>query len=108
MALLFPVLGSAVAIAGADKLAGNKGYVGMFQHLGWTGEQMRAAAIAETAGGVLMVPRSTRRLGGALVAAVSAAVLLSELSDGETKLAASRALVLLGGLAAMFAPGPTT
>ena len=105
MATLFPVLGSAVALAGADKLAGNKGYTGMFRHLGWTGEQMRAAALAETTGGILMVPRSTRRLGGALVAGVSMIVLLSELSEGNTKLAASRSLVLLSGIAALLMPG---
>ena len=105
MASLFPVLGTAVAVAGADKLVGNRGYAGMFRHLGWSDEQMRAAAIAETVGGALMVPRSTRRLGGALVAAVSAIVLLSELERGDTKLAASRGLVLLSGLSAMIMPG---
>ena len=105
MATLFPVFGGAVAIAGADKLAGNKGYDAMFRHLGWTDEQMRAAALAETAGGVLMVPRSTRRIGGAIVAAVSAVVLISELSEGNTKLAASRGVVLFGALAALLSPG---
>ena len=105
MATLFPVLGSAVAIAGADKLSGNKGYAKMFEHLGWSDEQVRAAALAETAGGILMVPRSTRRIGGAIVAAVSAMVLISELSQGDTKLASSRAVVLLSGLAAVLTPG---
>ena len=105
MATLFPVLGSAIAIAGADKLSGNKAYAGMFRHLGWSDEQMRAAAIAETAGGMLMVPRSTRRIGGAIVAAVSAMVLVSELGHGDTKLASSRGLVLLSALAAVLTPG---
>lgn len=107
MATIYPVLGTAVAVAGADKLIGDRGYAGMFRHLGWSDEGVRAAAIAETVGGALMVPRSTRRLGGALVAAVSATVLLSELEQGDTKLAASRALVLLSGLAALIAPGAT-
>ena len=105
MATVYPLVGSAIALAGADKLAGNRGYAGMFRHLGWTSKQMRAAAIAETVGGVLMVPRSTRRIGGALVAAVSAAVLVSELAAGDTKLASSRGLVLAGALAAFLAPG---
>ena len=106
MATLFPVLGSAVAIAGADKLAGNKGYASLFRHLGWSEEQTRAVALAETAGGILMVPRSTRRIGGALVAAVSTMVLISELSHGDTKLASSRAAVLFTALAAVLTPGP--
>lgn len=107
MASLFPVLGTAVAVAGADKLAGNRGYAGMFHHLGWSDESARAAAIVETVGGALMVPRMTRRIGGALVAAVSATVLLSELERGDAKLAGPRSLVLLSGLAAMIAPGST-
>ena len=52
-----------------------------------------------------MIPRATRRLGGAVVAAASAAVLNSELRDGDTKLAGARALVLLAGLSAMLVPG---
>ncbi len=66
---------------------------------------MRLLALVEVAGGVLMAPRLTRRLGGALVAAASAMVLGSELRDGETKLAGPRALVLLAGLSALVAPG---
>lgn len=105
MTNLIPLAGGAIALAGADKLAGNRAYVGMFRHLGWSDRQMQAAAVAETAGGLLMVPRSTRRMGGALVAAVSAAVLLSEIAEGETKLAGPRGLVLLAGLSALLAPG---
>ena len=78
----------------------------MYRHFGWSDEQRRAAAIAETAGGLLMVPRSTRRIGGALLAAVSVITLLSELKAGDTKLAASRALVLAGALGAVLRPGP--
>ena len=105
MADLYPIAGGAIALAGADKLIGNRGYAGMFKHLGWSHEEVRAAAIAETVGGLLMVPRSTRRIGGAMVAAVSALVLLSEVREGDAKLAAPRALVLLSALGAMIAPG---
>ena len=105
MADLYPIAGGAIALAGADKLVGNRGYAGLFRHLGWSHEEMRAAAITETVGGLLMVPRSTRRIGGAMVAAVSALVLLSELREGDTKLAASRSLVLLSALGALVAPG---
>lgn len=105
MASLYPVLGGAVALAGGDKLFGNRGYRRMFRHLRWSESEMQAAAAAEVVGGLLMVPRSTRRLGGALVAAVSAAVLSSELRHGDDRLAAYRGAVLLTGLAALLAPG---
>jgi uncharacterized membrane protein YphA (DoxX/SURF4 family) len=103
MSNLFPALGAAVALAGGDKLAGMRGYDGMFDHLGWSREDMRLAAIAELAGGILMMPRFTRPLGGALVATASAAVLTSELMNGETKLAMPRGLVLFGALCAVAA-----
>ncbi len=102
---LYPVAGVAIALAGTDKLVGDRGYAGMFRHLGWSRQEMEAAAAAEVVGGLLMIPRTTRRLGGALVAAVSGAILYSELQDGNTKLAASRGLVLAAALAAVFAPG---
>ena len=105
MANLFPIAGGAIALAGADKLIGNRGYAGMFRHLGWSQEEMQAAAITETVGGLLMVPRSTRRIGGAMVAAVSALMLVSEMREGDMRLAAPRGAVLLSALAAMIAPG---
>lgn len=105
MPSLYPTLGAAVAIAGGDKLAGNAAYAGMFRHLGWSQKSMRAAAIAEMAGGLLMAPRATRRVGGAVVAATSAAVLFSELRQGDAKLAAPRGLILLTALAALLMPG---
>ena len=97
MSYLFPALGAAVALAGIDKLVGQRGYVG------WSDGQMRAAAAAEVAGGLLMVPSATRRLGAAVVAAASLAVLSSELRHGDGKLAAPRGLVLLAGIAAAVA-----
>ncbi len=104
MAYLYPILGGAVALAGLDKLVGQRGYERMFGHLGWTEAQMRSVAMAEVAGGLLMVPRETRRVGGALVAAGSLAVMSSELGRGDTKLAVPRALVLLAAIAATVAP----
>ena len=99
---VFPALGAAIALAGGDKLAGMRGYEGMFRHLGWSSGNMRAAAAAEMAGGMLMMPRSTRWLGGALVAATSATVLTSEIRHGDAKLALPRGLVMLAALAAIF------
>ena len=104
MTILFPVAGAAVAVAGADKLIGNRDYQGMFDHLGWSRDQMQAAAAAEVVGGALMMPKATRRLGGAIVAAVSFVVLAAEMRRGDTKLAVPRALVMASGLAALFTP----
>ena len=101
---LYPAIGAAVALAGGDKLAGNRAYAGMFRHLGWSRGDMRAMATAELIGGLLMGPRITRRFGATLVAAASGAVLLSELKHDDRALATSRGLVLLSALAAMLTP----
>ena len=105
MSIAYLTLGSAIAVAGGDKLAGEGSYKRMFHGLGWSQSDMRLVALAEVVGGALMIPRATRRLGGALVTAVSAAVLNSEFRDSDTRLAGARALVLLIGLGAMLAPG---
>ena len=98
------VVGAGVAIAGADKLLGDRAYEGMFRHLGWTQDQMRQVAAAEVLGGVLMILRPTRRLGAAIVLAASARVLASELGAHDTKLAASRGGVALAALGVLVAP----
>lgn len=105
MSIIYPLAGAAVAVAGGDKLAGEGSYRRMFKGLGWSRDEMRTVAAAEVAGGLLMVPRATRRLGGLLVAAASGAVISSELRQADGKLAAARALVLLAGLGALLAPG---
>jgi hypothetical protein len=101
MSLLFPTVGAAVALAGSDKLAGDRSYRKLFHHLGWSQGDMRLAAYAEVLGGLMMTARPTRRIGGAMVAAASACVLYSEVRHGDPKLATSRGLVLLAALAAM-------
>ena len=103
MAILYPVAGAAVAVAGADKLMGNRDYAGMFDHLGWSDDEMQAAAAAEVIGGALMISKATRRIGGAIVAAVSLVVLAAEIRRGDAKLAVPRAMVLAAGLGAVFA-----
>jgi hypothetical protein len=104
MNVLMALIGAAIAVAGGDKLAGQRGYERMFQHLGWSENAMHNAALAEAVGGALMMPAATRRLGGALVAGVSAAVIMSEIRSGEPKLAVPRGLVLIAGLWALLAP----
>ena len=98
------VIGAGVAIAGADKLLGDRAYEGMFRNLGWSQDQMRQVAAAEVLGGVLMILRPTRRLGAAIVLAASARVLAAELCVRDTKLAASRGGVLLAALGVIVAP----
>jgi hypothetical protein len=100
MSFLFPAFGTAVALAGSDKLVGMRAYNGMFRRLGWSRDDMRAVATAEIAGGLLMMSRLTRPLGGSLVAATSAAVLASEIRRGDTDLAVPRGLIMLLALGA--------
>lgn len=103
--ILYPLLGAAIATAGGDKLSGDKAYRSMFRHLGWTRSDMDALALAELAGGVLMVPRSTRRLGGALAALASTVILASEVRHSAARLALPRGLVLFAALSACLRPG---
>ncbi len=104
MSYVFPLFGAAVAVSGSDKLSGITGYRAMFEHLGWSREAMQALALAELAGGLLMMPRTTRGIGGALLLAASAAVLGSEWRRGDVKLALPRGIVLAVAAAAMLTP----
>jgi len=101
---LYPILGAAFVAAGADKASGDAGYEGMFRHLGWSHAGMRNVAIAEIAGGALLIPGPSRRLGAGILAVTSAAVLTTELSRNEVRLAAPRALLLLATLSALLFP----
>lgn len=99
----FTVLGAAFAVAGADKIIGDRGYARMFNHLGWSRNGLRAVAVAEMAGGALLAAGSTRRLGGAIAAATSATVLASEMRRGDSQLAVPRAMLLAAALVAVAA-----
>ena len=99
----FTVLGAAFAVAGADKIIGNRGYARMFNHLGWSKAGLRGVAVAEMLGGALLAAGSTRRLGGAIAAATSATVLASEVRRGDTELAVPRGLLMAAALWALFA-----
>ncbi len=99
----FTVLGAAFAVAGADKIIGNRGYARMFDHLGWSKTGLRGVAMAEMLGGALLAAGSTRRLGGAIAAATSATVLASEVRRGDKELAVPRGLLMAAALWALFA-----
>ena len=98
------IIGAGVAVAGADKLLGNRAYEGMFRDLGWSQEQMRQVAAAEVLGGLLMILKPTRRLGAAIVLAASARVLAAEIGQGDARLAAPRGGVALAALGVLVAP----
>ena len=100
----YPVVGASIALAGTDKLLGNRAYEGMFKHLGWSQAKMQKLGCAEVLGGLLMVLKPTRRLGAAIVLAASATVLTAEIKKGDMKLAASRGGVLLAALAGLLVP----
>ncbi len=103
--MFYALLGAAFAVAGADKLMGNERYEDMFDDLGWSPEGMNAVAAAEVAGGLMLGLRGTRRIGAALLAGTSAAVLASEVKNHESALAGPRALLLAAALLAFVAPG---
>ncbi len=99
---LVPLVGIGMAVAGADKLAGNPGYVRLYRHWGWTPQQRQMAGAAEMAGGAMMACRGTRRLGGAVMAGASATQLTAELAHGDGGLGLARAGVLGVALIAML------
>ena len=103
--MIYALLGAAFAVAGADKLSGDEGYEEMFEDLGWSRAGMGAVAAAEITGGVLLALRRTRRVGAALLAGTSAAMLTSELKHDRTKLAGPRGFLLAAALIALVAPG---
>ncbi|HYZ61049.1 MAG TPA: hypothetical protein VE650_01245 [Acetobacteraceae bacterium] len=104
MSLVYPLLGAAVAIAGFDKVAGDRGYEAMFRELGWSRESMRAVGMLEMTGGAMLTCGTTRRVGAGIVAGTSAAVLAAEMQRGRPSLARPRGLVLLAALAALVMP----
>jgi uncharacterized membrane protein len=105
MSLIYPLLGAAFAVAGADKAVQDEGYVDMFRQLGWSREAMQAVGAAEIAGGALLAFRSTRRLGAGILALTSGAVLASEMRVGAGRLAGPRGLLLAAALTALLSPG---
>ena len=104
MSVIYPLLGAAFAVAGADKMSGETGYERMFRELGWSREGMQAVAAAEMTGGLLLGFRRTRRLGAGILAATSMAVLASELRRGEPKRVGPRALLMVAALTALASP----
>ena len=99
---LVSMIGVGMAVAGADKLAGDRAYVRLYRHWGWSRQQMRLAGAAEVAGGTLITFRRTRRLGGAILAGASITQLTAELAHGDGGLAMARTGVLGAAIIALL------
>ncbi len=100
--LVTPLVGLGMAAAGADKLAGDRTYLRLFRHWGWSREEMRVSGAVELAGGLLMANPGTRRLGGAIMVGSSATLLAAELRHRDDALAAARIGVLVTALIAFL------
>ncbi len=99
-----PVVGLGMAIAGWGKLDDNRGYLRLYRGLGWSHADMWRAGVAELAGGALMAPPATRRIGGAILAAASVPQLAAEIRKGDRGLVAARSCILAVALAAIIRP----
>lgn len=97
-----PLVGIGMAIAGADKLAGQRSYARMYRSWGWTPHQRQIAGAAELAGGTMMACPRTRSLGGAVMAGASLTQLTAELAHGDGGLALARLGVLGAALIALL------
>ncbi len=97
-----PLVGIGMAIAGADKLAGQSSYVRLYRRWGWTPHQRQLAGAAELAAGTMMACRSTRQLGGVVMAGASLTQLTAELAHGDGGLALARLGVLGAALIALL------
>jgi len=100
--LITPLVGLGMAVAGADKLAGDRAYLRLFKSWGWSRQEMRASGAVELAGGLLMANPGTRRLGGAIMVGSSAALLAAELRHRDDAMAVARIGVLATALIAFL------
>ncbi len=98
----FPALGVAFAVAGADKLLAVGSYRRLPRDIGFSMAGMRAVAAGELAGGALLAAERTRRLGGAVLALSSAAMLAGELRHRQPALALPRLGLLAAALTAFL------
>ena len=85
-------------------MLGRGPYRKLVADLNWTSQQMRQVGLAEAVGGLLLLPRRTRRVGGLLLTATSAIVLLRELQREDNDLALPRAGLLVAALSAVVKP----
>ena len=106
MSLIYPLLGAAFAVAGADKAVRGRG---LRRHVPparlVARGRCRRSGPRRSRGGVLLAFRSTRRLGAGILALTSGAVLASEMRLGAGRLAGPRGLLLAAAFTALLSPG---
>lgn len=98
----YALLGLGFMVAGFDKLAGLRSYERLFRHFGWSRDAMQLTGAAELAGGAMVICPCTRRLGGAVLTAVSGTVLSTELQHRDPFLALPRFALMAAAAAALL------
>jgi hypothetical protein len=104
MSIAYFALGASTMIAGGGKLVASPSYRRLVADLNWSDDELVRLGAAEVLGGLLILFKPSRRLGGAIVLAASAYALAAEIKAGAAVLATSRAGVLLGALSALTVP----
>ena len=102
MSRVVTLVGLGMAVAGADKLAGDRAYERLYRRWGWSRGQMQLAGLTELLGGTLMAFGRTRRLGGVLLTGASITQLTAELAHGDGDLALARTGVLACAVTALL------
>ena len=98
------MLAGGFAAMGAMKLAGAEWEVELFRNWGQSDDTRKAVGVVEALSAVLLLNRSTRRLGAASMALVSVPTLMKEIDSGRDGLAALRFALL--GMAVSSATDP--
>ena len=89
------LVGLAFASAGVAKLVAIEQEAELFRSWGWSKQDMQIIGASELLGAVLLVTRSTQRLGALLLSSTSICVLQEELRHGDTLLVTPRTGLLL-------------
>lgn len=92
------LVGLAFASAGIAKLVAIEPEAKLFASWGWKKRDMQIIGAGELGGAVLLMTRSTQRLGALLLSATSVCVLQEEVRHGDDVLVTPRAGLLLAAL----------
>ena len=92
------LVGLAFATAGIAKLAAIEPEAKLFRSWGWSKSDMQIMGASELLGAMLLVTRSTQRLGALLLSASSVCVLQEEIRYGNDALVTPRSGLLLAAL----------
>ena len=92
------LVGLAFATAGIAKLTAAEPEAKLFRSWGWSRKDMQIIGTSELLGAVMLVTRSTQRLGALLLSSSSVCILTAELRHGDDLLVTPRAGMLLAAL----------